>query len=65
MKRIPHIFFPVAILAVVAVGCATGSRNSMGGEVTGVGGASWAEPTPYGMVLVDRALNFKPRLRRR
>lgn len=27
---------------------------SAGGEVTGVGGSSWAEPTPYGMVLIDR-----------
>ena len=35
--------------------CATGgSRGSAGGEVTGVGATSWAEPTPYGMVLVDR-----------
>ena len=42
-------------LAVVgAVSCATGSRSSAGGEVTGVGGTAWAEPTPYGMVLVDR-----------
>ena len=32
-----------------------GTRGSMaGGEVTGVGGAAWAEPTPYGMVLIDR-----------
>ena len=28
--------------------------SSAGGEVTGVGGSSWAEPTPYGMVLIDR-----------
>ena len=35
-------------LAVVgAVSCATGSRSSAGGEVTGVGGTAWAEPTPY------------------
>ena len=26
-----------------------------GGEVTGVGGSAWAEPTPYGMVLVRAA----------
>ena len=26
----------------------------MGGEVTGVSGTSWTEPTPYGMVLVER-----------
>lgn len=34
--------------------CASGGRSSAGGEVTGVGGTSWTEPTPYGMVLVDR-----------
>ena len=28
--------------------------SSAGGEVTGVGGSAWAEPTPYGMVLIDR-----------
>lgn len=44
----------LALVAVLA-SCATGgSRSSAGGEVTGVGGVSWAEPTPYGMVLVDR-----------
>ena len=41
-------------LAALAAGCASGSRSSAGGEVTGVGGTSWAEPTPYGMVLVNR-----------
>ncbi|MDE6317740.1 MAG: formylglycine-generating enzyme family protein, partial [Muribaculaceae bacterium] len=39
---------------LTAASCATGSRNASGGEVTGVGGMSWAEPTPYGMVLVSR-----------
>lgn len=28
--------------------------NSAGGEVTGVAGSSYTEPTPYGMVLIDR-----------
>ena len=53
MKKILHILSAI-LLVSVAVSCATGSRNSMGGEVTGVGGTSWAEPTPYGMVLVSR-----------
>ncbi|MDO5394744.1 MAG: SUMF1/EgtB/PvdO family nonheme iron enzyme [Bacteroidales bacterium] len=43
-----------ATTAVVMAACATGSSGTAGGEVTGIGGASWAEPTPYGMVLVDR-----------
>lgn len=42
------------IMAVIAVGCASSGRGSAGGEVTGVGGTAWSEPTPYGMVLVSR-----------
>ncbi len=61
MKKILYTLFAATLLTVTAVGCATGSRNSMGGEVTGVGGMSWAEPTPYGMVLVDRgSVNMGP-----
>ena len=61
MKKILYTLFAATLLTVTAVGCATGSRNSMGGEVTGVGGLSWAEPTPYGMVLVDRgSVNMGP-----
>ena len=40
------------IVAVIMAACAPGTRNS--GEVTGVGGVSWAEPAPYGMVLINR-----------
>ena len=42
------------LCALALHSCASGSRSSAGGEVTGVGGTSWAEPTPYGMVLVNR-----------
>ena len=45
MKKILYTLFAATLLTVTAVGCATGNRNSMGGEVTGVGGMSWAEPT--------------------
>ena len=48
------IALSTAALAVVLGACATGPRSAAGGEVTGVGGTSWTEPTPYGMVLVDR-----------
>lgn len=34
--------------------CMSTKGSSAGGEVTGVGGSAWAEPAPYGMVLVDR-----------
>ena len=48
------IALSTAALAVALGACATGSRSAAGGEVTGVGGTSWTEPTPYGMVLIDR-----------
>ena len=51
-------WLPLAAIACVAtpmlVSCMSSRGSSAGGEVTGVGGTSWAEPTPYGMVLVDR-----------
>ncbi len=40
------------VAATLMVACAPGTQNS--GEVTGVSGISWAEPMPYGMVLVSR-----------
>ena len=41
-------------LMMMLASCASGSRSASGGEVTGVGGSSFTEPTPYGMVLIDR-----------
>ena len=43
-------------LAMTVASCMSpkGSMSSAGGEVTGVGGIVWQEPTPYGMVLIDR-----------
>lgn len=43
----------IAAIAAIVASCAAGSHSN-GGEVTGIGAASWTEPTPYGMVLVDR-----------
>lgn len=43
-----------AASTAVLTSCMSGSGASAGGEVTGVGGRAWTEPTPYGMVLVDR-----------
>lgn len=55
MKKQALRILPIIIMAAVVASCAMTSRNSgAGGEVTGVGGTSWAEPTPYGMVLVSR-----------
>ena len=52
MKR---IFFYI-IIAITATSCfsSKGGSGGNGGEVTGVGGTAWGEPTPYGMVLVNR-----------
>ena len=50
-----------ALFTVAAIGslstltsCFATRSSAAGGEVTGVGGSAWAEPTPYGMVLIDR-----------
>lgn len=53
MKNTANILISI-IIALLVASCAAGSRGSAGGEVTGVGATSWAEPTPYGMVLVSR-----------
>ena len=54
MNKVKNIII-CATAAIALASCAAGSsRSSAGGEVTGVGGTAWAEPTPYGMVLVDR-----------
>ncbi len=51
-----HIIYFISFLAALGLlaACAGGSRDAAGGELTGVGAASWTEPTPYGMVLVGR-----------
>ena len=53
MKKISIYLLPI-VVALLVSSCMAGGQSSAGGEVTGVGGSSWAEPTPYGMVLVDR-----------
>lgn len=47
------IIVSMAIMPAL-VSCMSSKGSSAGGEVTGVGGSSFAEPAPYGMVLVDR-----------
>ncbi len=46
------------VLATVALTSCFGSKSAIsggrGGEVTGVGGRAFAEPTPYGMTKVER-----------
>ena len=38
----------------ILTSCFGTRQTATGGEVTGVGGQSWVEPTPHGMVLIDR-----------
>ena len=52
-KKLTYLTLGV-VATMAATSCAVGPRGASGGEVTGVGGTAWAEPTPYGMVLVDR-----------
>ena len=42
------------VMSLILGSCMASRNSSAGGEVTGVGGSTFAEPTPYGMVLVDR-----------
>ena len=44
----------IGSLAILTSCFGARSSSAAGGEVTGVGGYAWAEPTPYGMVLIDR-----------
>ena len=50
------LYYSMIILALssLMMACASGGSSRTGGEVTGVSGHSWAEPQPYGMVLVSR-----------
>ncbi|MBO4397547.1 MAG: SUMF1/EgtB/PvdO family nonheme iron enzyme [Bacteroidaceae bacterium] len=43
-----------AVLMTACMSSKGGSSMAVGGEVTGTGGSSVSEPTPYGMVLVKR-----------
>ena len=53
MKKVSNYLLSI-VVAMLVSSCFAGGKSSAGGEVTGVGGTSWAEPTPYGMVLIDR-----------
>ena len=55
MKNFLLTFSLIATMACLAA-CfgGTSKSGSAGGEVTGVGGSSLQEPTPYGMVLINK-----------
>ncbi len=53
MRKI--VGMPVLLTLLILASCMGPRRNtSMGGEVTGISGTAINEPTPYGMVLVER-----------
>ncbi|MFV0538097.1 MAG: SUMF1/EgtB/PvdO family nonheme iron enzyme [Dysgonomonas sp.] len=49
-----HLFFAIIVSLAIFTSCGKSIGSSIGGEVTGEKSSSWAEPTPYGMVLVSR-----------
>ena len=56
MKRFTPLFIllSAAVMPLLLASCAGSASSGAGGEVTGVGGSAWTEPTPYGMVQIDR-----------
>ena len=52
MKKL--LFIIIVGLTVASCGSSRSSISNSGGEVTGISGTSWAEPSPYGMVLIER-----------
>ncbi|NDV68757.1 SUMF1/EgtB/PvdO family nonheme iron enzyme [Dysgonomonas sp. 25] len=53
MKKLQYIIF-AGVLLIIAGSCGKSLNNTVGGEVVGERSSSWAEPKPYGMVLVSR-----------
>ena len=55
MKKVLLICLSTFVFALMLNSCFSGKRSisAYGGEVTGVGGSVFVEPTPYGMVLID------------
>ncbi len=49
-----QLFFTMILLLAIFTSCGKSSGTGIGGEVTGEKGSSWAEPAPYGMVLISR-----------
>ncbi|NDW08400.1 SUMF1/EgtB/PvdO family nonheme iron enzyme [Dysgonomonas sp. 520] len=48
------IFIAIFGSVILLSSCGRPSGSTTGGELMGMGGSGWAEPSPYGMVLVSR-----------
>lgn len=53
MKKVLFICLTTFVFATVLTSCFSGRRSisAYGGEVTGVSGSTFVEPTPYGMEI--------------
>ena len=51
---LPFSLFTILLLIASCAGSKLASSSGRGGEVVGVGGKTFSEPTPYGMTLVKR-----------
>lgn len=50
-----NLLFTAISLLILTTSCGKpGGAGSVGGELVGIGSSSWAESSPYGMVLVSR-----------
>lgn len=54
MKKLILMIAAIAAITLGLNSCAGSTAGSAGGEVTGVSSGAWSEPTPYGMVLIER-----------
>ena len=54
MKRITICLTTLALLLALASCMGPQSSNAIGGELTGISGTAINEPSPYGMVLIER-----------
>lgn len=53
ISPLTYLFPSAFIIVLIMQGCGT-TQTATGGEVTGVRNATWSEPAPYGMILIDR-----------
>ena len=49
-----HLYHIILVTILLLTSCGNPLNRSVGGEVIGQRSSSWAEPQPYGMVLVSR-----------
>ena len=55
-----HKFFPILLIMCLPLlfSCGGSSSSASGGDLIGVSGMSWKEPTPYGMISVPQGFIY-------